>query len=76
MADRASYAYDPVGTGAVSQQHRMEAGQLWRQYVIAGIGTAKRLTYIHPNEGPPMGSKLVGADTGHMMYVSVLAVPI
>ncbi|XP_013165614.1 PREDICTED: facilitated trehalose transporter Tret1 [Papilio xuthus] len=37
MADRASYAYDPVGTGAVSQQHRMEAGQLWRQYVIAGI---------------------------------------
>ncbi|KAM3959837.1 facilitated trehalose transporter Tret1-like [Aphomia sociella] len=38
MADR-NYAYDPVATGApVNQQaHRMEAGQLWRQYVIAGI---------------------------------------
>ncbi|KAJ8709851.1 hypothetical protein PYW08_009855 [Mythimna loreyi] len=39
MADR-TYAYDPVGeTGApVNQQaYRMEAGQLWRQYVIAGI---------------------------------------
>lgn len=41
MADRA-YGYDPVGAGAggpVNQQaYRMEAGQLWRQYVIAGIG--------------------------------------
>lgn len=40
MEDR-NYAYDPVGqTGApVNQQaYRMEAGQLWRQYVIAGIG--------------------------------------
>ncbi|CAG4973555.1 unnamed protein product [Colias eurytheme] len=38
MADR-SYAYDPVGTGPpVNQQsYRMEAGQLWRQYVIAGV---------------------------------------
>ncbi|CAG5021092.1 unnamed protein product [Parnassius apollo] len=38
MADR-NYAYDPVGTGAsVNQQsYRMEAGQLWRQYVIAGV---------------------------------------
>ncbi|XP_072933858.1 facilitated trehalose transporter Tret1 [Epargyreus clarus] len=37
MDDR-GYAYDPVGTGTpVNQQaHRMEAGQLWRQYVIAG----------------------------------------
>ncbi|XP_032523324.2 facilitated trehalose transporter Tret1 [Danaus plexippus] len=33
-----SYSYDPVSTGAVNQQaHRMEAGQLWRQYIIAGI---------------------------------------
>ncbi|KAJ8709852.1 hypothetical protein PYW08_009856 [Mythimna loreyi] len=39
MADR-TYAYDLVGqTGApVNQQaYRMEAGQLWRQYIIAGI---------------------------------------
>ncbi|XP_049880708.1 facilitated trehalose transporter Tret1-2 homolog [Pectinophora gossypiella] len=38
MADR-EYAYDPVGTGApVNQQaYRMEAGQLWRQYIIAGV---------------------------------------
>ncbi|CAG5021021.1 unnamed protein product [Parnassius apollo] len=38
MADR-NYAYDPVGTGAPVnlQSYRMEAGQLWRQYVIAGI---------------------------------------
>ncbi|KAG6455733.1 hypothetical protein O3G_MSEX009374 [Manduca sexta] len=37
MADR-SYAYDPVSTGAsVNQQpYRMEQGQLWRQYIIAG----------------------------------------
>ncbi|CAH0684158.1 unnamed protein product [Chilo suppressalis] len=37
--DDTSYAYDPVGTGApVNQQaYRMEAGQLWRQYVIAGV---------------------------------------
>ncbi|XP_063834591.1 facilitated trehalose transporter Tret1-2 homolog [Ostrinia nubilalis] len=35
MADR-PYTYDPVATGAVSQQaYRMEAGQLWRQYIIA-----------------------------------------
>ncbi|CAH0597623.1 unnamed protein product [Chrysodeixis includens] len=39
MADR-SYTYDPVNTGVpVNQQpYRMEAGQLWRQFVIAGIG--------------------------------------
>ncbi|XP_075986472.1 facilitated trehalose transporter Tret1 [Anticarsia gemmatalis] len=39
MADR-NYEYDPVSTGvpSVNQQHyRMEAGQLWRQFVIAGI---------------------------------------
>lgn len=37
MADR-SYTYDPVSTGAsVNQQaYRMEQGQLWRQYIIAG----------------------------------------
>ncbi|XP_026489597.2 facilitated trehalose transporter Tret1 [Vanessa tameamea] len=38
MADR-NYAYDPVDTGTpVNQQtFRMEGGQLWRQYIIAGI---------------------------------------
>lgn len=39
MADRRDYAYDPVAAGApVNQQaYRMEAGQPWRQYAIAGI---------------------------------------
>ncbi|KAJ0170753.1 hypothetical protein K1T71_013525 [Dendrolimus kikuchii] len=37
MADR-NYAYDPVSTGApVHHAPRMEKGQLWRQYIIAGI---------------------------------------
>ncbi|XP_073963516.1 facilitated trehalose transporter Tret1 [Choristoneura fumiferana] len=36
MEDR-TYSYDPVPGSPVTQQRRMEAGQLWRQYVIAGI---------------------------------------
>ncbi|VVC96024.1 unnamed protein product [Leptidea sinapis] len=38
MADR-SYVYDPVDNGEPVHQQtfRMEAGQLWRQYVIAGV---------------------------------------
>lgn len=37
MADR-NYAYDAVPTGApVNHAQRMEKGQLWRQYVIAGV---------------------------------------
>ncbi|XP_059045500.1 facilitated trehalose transporter Tret1 [Achroia grisella] len=38
MADR-NYVYNPVATGVpVNQQaHTMEAGQLWRQYIIAGV---------------------------------------
>ncbi|XP_028028193.1 facilitated trehalose transporter Tret1-2 homolog [Bombyx mandarina] len=38
MADR-SYVYEPVSTEAPvkTQAHSMEQGQLWRQYIIAGV---------------------------------------
>lgn len=50
MADR-NYEYDPVETEAevlsVNQQHyRMEVGQVWRQYIIAGIGTSSLFKLI------------------------------
>ncbi|XP_047525558.1 facilitated trehalose transporter Tret1 isoform X1 [Pieris napi] len=63
MAD--SYAYDPVGSGApVNQQaYRMEEGQLWRQYVIAGVANIL-IASLGYNMGwtAPINSKLNRTD--------------
>ncbi|CAH1641406.1 unnamed protein product [Spodoptera littoralis] len=68
MEDR-NYAYDPVGqTGApVNQQaYRMEAGQLWRQYVIAGIANiAIASTGYSMGWTSPVNLKLQANDTSN-----------
>lgn len=64
MADR-NYAYDPVDTGVtVNQQtHRMEAGQLWRQYVIGAIANiAIASTGYSMGWTAPINSKLQDPD--------------
>lgn len=73
MADR-NYAYDPVVTGApsVNQQHyRMEEGQLWRQYVIAGIANiAIASTGFCMGWTSPVNQKLSNVTTSPLDHVA------
>ncbi|XP_060807037.1 facilitated trehalose transporter Tret1 [Amyelois transitella] len=65
MADR-PYSYDPVGAGTpVNQQaHRMEAGQLWRQYAIAGVANiAIATTGYSMGWTSPVNAKLANVTT-------------
>ncbi|XP_026322866.1 facilitated trehalose transporter Tret1-like [Hyposmocoma kahamanoa] len=65
MADR-PYVYDPVSTdAAVNQQaHRMEEGQLWRQFIIAGVANiAIASTGYSMGWTSPISTKLNSTET-------------
>ncbi|KAL4703610.1 hypothetical protein ACJJTC_006787 [Scirpophaga incertulas] len=62
MADTKNYAYEPVCTGngaLIHGTHRMEQGQLWRQYLIAAVASiAVASTGYSMGWTSPVNSKL------------------